>query len=87
MTIDKLAISIQKDFDAVHTEMATLATKEELGSMENKILKAIADLRKVTESVDERLSAHISRTNEDISKLQGVDRDLDVRLRVVEKRG
>ena len=48
MTIDKLAISIQKDFDAVHTEMATLATKEELGSMENKILKAIADLRKVT---------------------------------------
>jgi hypothetical protein len=66
---------------------ATMATKDELRSMENKILKAIEGLRQVVESNDARLSAYMARTNEDISRLQGSDRDFDVRLRMVEKRG
>ncbi len=91
MTIDTLALAIQKDFDEVHAEItemkATMATKDELRSFKDEILKAIADLRKITMGVDARLSAYMARTDEDISKLQGSDRDFDVRLRVVEKRG
>ena len=84
MTIDTLALAIQKDFGDVHAEMAemkaAMAIKEELKSTENKILLAI-------EKIDSRLSAYTSRIDEDISKLQGSDRDFDVRLRIVEKRG
>ncbi len=98
MTIGTLALAIQKDFDEVHAEIAemkveiiemkaTMATKDELRSFKDEILKAIADLRKITMGVDARLSAYMARTDEDISKLQGSDRDFDVRLRVVEKRG
>ena len=83
MTIDTLALAIQKDFDDVHIEMAemkaTMATKNELKSMESKILLAI-------EKMDARLSAYMACTNEDISRLQGSDRDFDVRLRIIEKR-
>jgi hypothetical protein len=93
MTIDTLALAIQKDFGDVHAEMADMktemaemkttmggmATKDELKSMESKILLAI-------EKMDARLSAYMARTNEDISRLQGSDRDFDVRLRMVEKR-
>jgi len=91
MKLETLALAIQKDFDDVHAEMgemkteiadikATMATKDELKATETKILLAI-------EKMDARLSAYIARTNEDISKLQGTDRDFDVRLRMVEKRG
>ena len=84
MTIDTLALAIQKDFDDIHAEMAemkaTMATKEELRSAENRILSAIESFRKVTEKamekMDARLSVYASRTD-----------DIDVRLRVVEKRG
>ena len=70
------------------TEMkATMATKDELRSMEGKILMAIEGLRQIVERNDVRLSAYMARTNEDISKLQGSDRDFDVRLRMIEKRG
>jgi hypothetical protein len=93
MTIDTLALAIQKDFDDVHIEMAEMktemaemkttmggmATKDELKSTESKILLAI-------EKMDARLSAYMARTNEDISRLQGSDRDFDVRLRIIEKR-
>jgi hypothetical protein len=84
MTIDILALAIQKDFDDVRAEMAT---KNDLKLFKDEIIKAIGDLRKITEGVDARLSAYMARTNEDISKLQGADRDFDVRLRMVEKRG
>lgn len=91
MTIDTLALAIQKDFDDVHAEMremkATMATKDELKSFKDEILKAIGDLRKITEGIDARFSAYVLRTNEDVSELQGSVKDLDVRLRVVEKRG
>jgi hypothetical protein len=90
MTIDTLALAIQKDFDDARIEMADMktemvemkaimATKNELKSTESKILLAI-------EKMDARLSAYMARTNEDISRLQGSDRDFDVRLRMVEKR-
>jgi hypothetical protein len=108
MTIDKLAVSIEKDFDRIRAEMGEMkadmgemkaemvgmksamggvATKDELRSFKDEILNAIADLRKVTEGIDARFSAYAVRTNEDISKLQGANKDFDVRLRVVEKRG
>ena len=91
MNIHNLAIAIQKDFDKVneefgkiHTDIAeikaTMATKDELKGFKNEILEAIGKM-------DTRLSAYMARTNEDISKLQGSDRDFDVRLRVLEKRG
>ena len=66
---------------------ATMATKDELRSFKDEILKAIADLRKITEGIDARFSAYALRTNEDISKLHAADRNFDVRLRVVERRG
>jgi hypothetical protein len=87
MKIETLALAIQKDFDNVHAEIAEMkaemgkmATKDELRSAENRILSAIESFRKSTEKsiekMDARLSMHASRTD-----------DLDVRLRVVEKRG
>ncbi len=86
MNIDKLAIAIQKDFDKVHVEMGEMkttmsgmATKNELTLFKNEILAAIAKM-------DTRLSAYMARTNEDVSKLQGSDKNYDVRLRVLEKR-
>jgi prefoldin subunit 5 len=76
MKIETLALSIQKDFDSLHgeiadirTEMATLATKEELKSTKDEILSAI-------QKMDNKLTAYTERTNE-----------IDIRLRVVEKRG
>jgi hypothetical protein len=94
MTIDKLALAIQKDFDVVHAEMIEMkttmggmATKDELRSFKDEVLAAIADLRKVTEGINAHFSAYAVRTNEDISKLQGANKDFDVRLRVVEERG
>ena len=96
MTIDKLAIAIQKDFNAVHveladirtdmaamhtdmagmrSEMAGMVTKEELKSVESKILSAIDELHKITEGIGNKFTAYAERTNE-----------IDVRLRVVEKR-
>ncbi|HUC31717.1 MAG TPA: hypothetical protein VMR99_03490 [Candidatus Paceibacterota bacterium] len=91
MTIDALAIATQEEFDIIHDEFravrteiaemkATMATKDELKSMEDRILNAIA-------GIDGRFSAYAVRTNEDVSRLQGSNKDLDIRLRVVEKRG
>ncbi len=87
MTIDDLAMAIQKDFNDVHDEiaeikntMATLATKDEVKSLKDEVLKAIESFRKSTEKamekMDARLSIYASRTD-----------DVDVRLRIVEKRG
>jgi hypothetical protein len=67
--------------------MGGMATKDEFRSFKDEILKAIADLRKITEGIDARFSAYTLRTNEDISKIQGSVKDVDVRLRVVESRG
>jgi hypothetical protein len=87
MTIDTLALAIQKDFDDFRAEIAEMkttmggmATKAELGSTENRILSAIESFRKATEKamekMDARLFVYASRTD-----------DIDVRLRMVEKRG
>ena len=84
MTIDTLALAIQKDFDDIRAEMAT---KGELKSMEDKILKAIDGLRQIVERNDTRLSAYMARTDEDIKDLRDTTKKFDVRLRVVEKRG
>jgi hypothetical protein len=84
MTIDTLALAIQKDFDDIRAEMAT---KGELKSTEDKILKAIDGLRQIVERNDARLSAYTARTDEDIKDLRDTTKKFDVRLRVVEKRG
>jgi hypothetical protein len=55
--------------------------------MEERILGAIEWLKRIVERNDTKLSVSMARTNDDLSKLQAVDRDFDVRLRVVETRG
>ena len=94
MKIETLALAIQKDFDSLHSEIADIrtdmaamrdtmsgmATKEELRSTKDEILKAvlgaIKDLKQVVEHNDSKLSLYMARTDE-----------IDIRLRVVEKRG
>jgi hypothetical protein len=88
MKIETLALAIQKDFEVVNGRIdkieAVMATKDDLKSTENRIISTLLSAMK---KMDTRLSAALTRNNEDIVALQKSTRDLDVRLRVVEKRG
>jgi|GEM_PF-2462059 archaellum component FlaC len=92
--VDERFAKVDEEFGKVHAEIAEIkvtmsgmATKEELKSFKDEILAAIAGVRKVADGIDARFSAYAVRTNEDISRLQSADKNIDVRLRVVERRG
>jgi hypothetical protein len=91
MTIDQLALATEKEFQIIHKEIRAMreefVTKAEFKEFKDEVLGAIRDLTQIVARMDAQLSAFMARTNEDISKLQAADRDFDVRLRVVEKRG
>lgn len=73
MTIDKLAEISQKEFLAIRSEMAN---KDDVGT----ILRAI-------EGVDLHLSAYASRWTEDFAKLHDWVKQLDGRVKFLEKSG
>ena len=75
MTIDDLAVAAEQEFKAIRKEMAT---KEELNSKTQEILRAI-------EAIDIHLSAYASRANDDIASLQASVDGLDNRVRFLEK--
>ena len=98
MTIDQLALATQKEFQIIHDEfratrgeMATKAALAELCKSFDENFKevntSISDLRTIVEALAAQVSAYMARTNEDISKLQAADKNLGIRLRVLEKRG
>ena len=95
MTIETLALATEKEFQIIHKELRAIreematnfVTKTEFKEFKDEIIGAIKELTQIVRTMDARLSAYTARSNEDISKLQGADRDLDVRLRVVENRG
>ncbi len=75
MTIDELAAASQREFAALRGEMAT---KEDLRQSESRILHAI-------EGIDLKMSSYASRWTEDFSKLHDWVKEIDSRLRFVEK--
>ena len=76
MTIDDLAAAAEQEFHAIRSEMAT---KDELKETKTEILRAI-------ENLDVHLSAYASRSNDDVSNLHDSVRELDGRIRLLEKK-
>lgn len=75
MTIDDFAVAAQQEFDTIRSEMAT---KEELKETRTEILRAI-------EGIDVHLSAYMSRGNDDFAKLHDWVKELDSRVKFLEK--
>ncbi|HUC02044.1 MAG TPA: hypothetical protein VMA75_04030 [Candidatus Paceibacterota bacterium] len=96
MTIEQLALATQKEFQIIHdefrtirTEMRGMATKAEVAELREgleKVNRSIADLHQLVEKLAVQVSVYITRTNEDIRNLQAADKDLDLRLRMMEER-
>ncbi len=82
MTIDELAASTQREFTAVHSEMkemrSEMATKRDLQDFKQEILRAV-------EGIDLKMSAYASRWTEDFSKLHDWVKELDGRVKFLEK--
>lgn len=75
MTIDDFAAAAQEEFQAIRGEMVT---KQELKETTTDILRAI-------EGVDVHLSAYASHWSDDVEKLHELARELDSRVRFLEK--
>ncbi len=71
MTLDKLAQMSQEEFTAIREEMATKSDVQQ-------ILRAI-------EGIDLHLSSYVSRWTEDFSKLHAWVKELDGRVKFLEK--
>ncbi len=80
MTIEELASSLQREFNAINKNMAT---KKDI---ENLVTKAdFEGLQHAVEGIDLKMSSYASRWTEDFSKLHDWVKELDGRLRLIEK--
>jgi len=87
--------AIRVEMGATKAEVAELRVEvaelrgevAELRASIEKINNTVVDLRQLVEKLAVQVSVYMTRTNEDIRNLQAADKDLDLRLRVVEKRG
>ena len=82
MTIDELASATQREFTIVRSEMAT---KRELREAEKAIRDDVASVLRAVEGIDLKMSAYASRWTEDFSKLHDWVKELDGRVKFLEK--
>lgn len=61
MTIEKLARATEREFRAIHDEMAGMATKEDLRQMESRLMGAIGEIHEEFEHVYSWLKEHEGR--------------------------
>ncbi len=78
MTIDELAAATQKEFIAIRSEMATKTDIQTLRGDISVILH-------VVEGIDMKISAYASRWTEDFAKLHDWVKEIDNRVRFLEK--
>jgi hypothetical protein len=85
MTIDKLAVTVEQEFQNIREEFK--GVHEEFGAIHNEIATFKAEVLSAIEKIDLHLSAYASRSSDDIAKLQESVAEHDGRLQVLEKRG
>ncbi len=68
MTIEELAIISQRDYESIRNEMAT---RSELKSLENAILRSIEGIRLQWSVYNSRWSAEFDRIGDRISDIEG----------------
>jgi hypothetical protein len=71
MTIDELAAVSQREFESIRNEMAT---REELKTTEDNIIRAI-------ERLEDRVSVYASRWNNDFERMADSIHNMESRIR------